>query len=68
MTKEVKNDIPCTMPDFRAEVERLQERVDKLTCENEYLKATLSNVTRNSEIMAAQLDIIHLIYGGNRNG
>ena len=74
--KEENNIAPCVGAlDYKAEYERilmfnaeLNDMVSKLTCENEHLKATLSNVTRNSEIMAAQLDIIHLIYGGNRNG
>lgn len=68
MIKEIEIDTTCAMPDFRAEAERLQERVDELRAENVYLQSVVSTTTRENEILRAQLDIIHLIYGGNRNG
>lgn len=54
--------------DLRAENKKLKADNDKLAAESLYLQSVVSTTTRENEILRAQLDIIHLIYGGNRNG
>lgn len=55
----------CSL-DFVSEYEKIRDLNKKLTCEIEELKAQHNYMESEFERMRAQLDIVYLIFGGNR--
>lgn len=65
--KEVHNDLVCSGGlDYHVEYNKLLEECHILTDKNEYLAHTVSALERDNAILRAQLDMVHLIFGGNR--
>ena len=55
----------CTASlDYEAEYNRLLRERDKMMAENDYLRTELKSMESECYRMRAQLDIVHLIFGG----
>lgn len=54
----------CAMPNYEAEFHRMCEVCEKLTIENNRLRQEYDSMETEFIRMRAQLDIIHLIFGG----
>ena len=52
-------------PNYEDMYNELCEKHTKLTKENEYLNANLKESMERCQIMRAQLDMVHLIFGRN---
>lgn len=54
--------------DYKAEWRKLLDENEKLHDEVDYLRTALQNTEVYAERMKAQLDIVHLIFGGTIDG
>lgn len=69
MLEDIKmenEEIACCEPNYEDMYNELCEKHTKLTKENEYLHANLKESMEQCQIMRAQLDMVHLIFGRNR--
>lgn len=65
--KEVHNEPVCSGGfDYHAEYNKLLKECQMLTEKNECLAHTVSALERDNATLRAQLDMVHLIFGGNR--
>ena len=55
----------CSL-DYVSEYEKIRDLNEKLTCEIKELKAHHNYMKSEFERMRAQIDIVYLIFGGNR--
>ena len=57
---------PTATIDYRAENERLKMDYAALSVENDNLRHVVNALERDNATMSAQLDIVRLIFGGDR--
>lgn len=57
---------PIATIDYRAEYERLKMDCAALSVENDNLRHAVNALERDNAIMRGQLDIVNLIFGGDR--
>ena len=59
--------VPCATIDYRAENDRLRKELEYQTERAETLTHTVAALNRDNDILIAQLDIVHLIFGGGNH-
>ena len=62
----MRNDEKCCSLNYEAEYRRMCDLCEKLRCENDYLRKDKDAMETEFVRMRAQLDIVYLIFGGNR--
>lgn len=65
MMEGIMSEKTCGKPNFEDMYNKLCEEHAKLEQENKYLNANLKESMEQCQIMRAQLDMVHLIFGRN---